>query len=178
LSQGVAPSGTADLPRGRPIAAPVRPVVAASVLALTEKTVRAWAAAGVLTIRQRRSRLLLETDRVHEVRHLVRDLRRAGKTRGHRSAAKKPPCCDTTGEPPLAAAEQIDESASRARSVAWRAAAVDPLDRHPRADAHGDRREQRLASNSGRRQLVRPTGGAVLKQRLAGCLGDVLVGMK
>jgi hypothetical protein len=63
-------------------AAPVRPVVAASILQLTEKTVRDWAAEGVLTVHQQRPRLLLDADRLHEVRHLVDDLRSAGKTRG------------------------------------------------------------------------------------------------
>jgi hypothetical protein len=61
---------------------PLRPVVAASVLELTEKTVRAWAAEGVLTISQHHPRLLLDADRVHEVWHLVRDLKQAGMTRG------------------------------------------------------------------------------------------------
>jgi len=63
-------------------AAPVRPIVAAAILQLTEKTVREWAAAGVLTVRQQRPRLLLDADRLHEVSHLVDDLRSAGKTRG------------------------------------------------------------------------------------------------
>lgn len=63
-------------------APPLRPVVAATVLEMTEKTVRAWASEGVLTVRQHTPRLLLDADRVHEVWHLVRDLRQAGKTRG------------------------------------------------------------------------------------------------
>jgi hypothetical protein len=62
--------------------APVRPVVAADILQLTEKTVRDWAAEGVLTVHQHRPRLLLDADRLHLVSHLVADLRRAGRTRG------------------------------------------------------------------------------------------------
>src|ERR1035437_9090189 len=61
---------------------PVRPVVAADILQLTEKTVRDWAAEGVLTVHQHRPRLLLDADRLHRVSHLVADLRRAGRTRG------------------------------------------------------------------------------------------------
>jgi hypothetical protein len=63
-------------------AAPVRPVVAAEILQLTEKTVREWAAEGVLLVSQERPRLLLDADRLHQVSHLVADLRTAGKTRG------------------------------------------------------------------------------------------------
>lgn len=63
-------------------AAPVRPVVAAEILHLTEKTVRDWAAEGVLSVVQERPRLLLDADRLHQVSHLVDDLRQAGKTRG------------------------------------------------------------------------------------------------
>jgi hypothetical protein len=63
-------------------AAPVRPVVAAEILHLTEKTVRDWAAEGVLTVHQQAPRLLLDADRLHQVSHLVADLRRAGQKRG------------------------------------------------------------------------------------------------
>lgn len=63
-------------------AAPVRPVVAAAILQLTEKTVRDWVAEGVLVVRQERPRLLLDADRLHQVSRLVADLRNAGKTRG------------------------------------------------------------------------------------------------
>ena len=52
------------------------------ILQLTEKTVRDWAAEGVLTVHQHRPRLLLDADRLHRVSHLVADLRRAGRTRG------------------------------------------------------------------------------------------------
>ena len=63
-------------------APPVRPVVAIELLDLTEKTVKAWAREGVLAIHSQEPRMLLDTVRLHEVLHLVSDLRRAGKTRG------------------------------------------------------------------------------------------------
>jgi hypothetical protein len=65
--------------RGAP---PVRPVVAGELLALTEKTVKAWAREGVLAIHCREPRLLLDATRLHEVLHVVAELRRAGRTRG------------------------------------------------------------------------------------------------
>lgn len=63
-------------------ASPVRPITAASLLVLSEKAVRAWAREGVLTVASNRPRLLLDLERVHEVRHLVDDLRAAGKQEG------------------------------------------------------------------------------------------------
>ncbi|KOV85698.1 hypothetical protein [Nocardia sp. NRRL S-836] len=63
-------------------APPVRPVVAGELLDMTEKTVKAWAREGVLAIHSQEPRMLLDTVRLHEVLHLVSDLRRAGKTRG------------------------------------------------------------------------------------------------
>ncbi len=63
-------------------APPVRPVVAGELLDLTEKTVKAWAREGVLAIHSQEPRMLLDTVRLHEVLHLVSDLRRAGKNRG------------------------------------------------------------------------------------------------
>ncbi len=62
--------------------APVRPRIAAALLGVTEKTVRAWVGEGVLTAVATSPRLLLEPGRLHEVVHLVRDLRAAGATRG------------------------------------------------------------------------------------------------
>lgn len=59
----------------------VRPVIAARLLGLSEKTVRAWAAAGVLTIARRSPRLLLDVRSVHAVSHLVSELRAAGQDR-------------------------------------------------------------------------------------------------
>lgn len=60
-------------------AAFVRPVIAADLLGLTEKTVRTWVREGVLLAQQERSRLLLDPVRLHEVRYLVRKLRAAGQ---------------------------------------------------------------------------------------------------
>jgi len=61
---------------------PVRPVVAASLLELNEKTVRAWSDEGVLLKASESPRLLLDAEQVHRVWHLLRELRAAGKTRG------------------------------------------------------------------------------------------------
>lgn len=61
---------------------PVRPIIAAGLLELTEKTVRAWVHQGILTARTERPRLLLDPARLHEVRRLVRELKAAGKNRG------------------------------------------------------------------------------------------------
>jgi hypothetical protein len=63
-------------------APPIRPVVAGELLDLTEKTVKAWAREGVLAISSQEPRMLLDAERLHEVLHLVADLRRAGKSRG------------------------------------------------------------------------------------------------
>lgn len=64
-------------------APPLRPRIAAEVLGLSEKTVRAWTGEGVLTrVTGPSSRVLLDMDRVHQVLHLVGDLRAAGKTAG------------------------------------------------------------------------------------------------
>lgn len=63
-------------------APPVRPVVAAHVLQVSEKTVRDWRARNVLAAAQDRPRLTLTLEGVHAVLHLVRDLREAGKTTG------------------------------------------------------------------------------------------------
>jgi hypothetical protein len=59
----------------------IRPVIAARLLGLSEKTVRAWAAQGALTVAQRTPRLLLDVQSVHVISHLVRDLRAVGKDR-------------------------------------------------------------------------------------------------
>ena len=59
----------------------VRPVIAARLLGLSEKTVRAWANQGVLAVAQRASRLLLDVRSVHEVSHIVRGLRAMGRDR-------------------------------------------------------------------------------------------------
>jgi hypothetical protein len=59
----------------------VRPVIAARLLGLSEKTVRAWANQGVLAVAQKAPRLLLDVRSVHEVSHIVRDLRALGRDR-------------------------------------------------------------------------------------------------
>jgi DNA-binding transcriptional MerR regulator len=59
----------------------IRPVIAARLLGLSEKTVRAWAAEGVLTIAQRTPRLLLDVQSVHAISHIIRELRSLGKDR-------------------------------------------------------------------------------------------------
>jgi len=61
--------------------ATIRPVIAARLLGLSEKSVRAWAAAGVLTVARRSPRLLLDVRSVHAVSHLVSELRAAGQDR-------------------------------------------------------------------------------------------------
>jgi hypothetical protein len=63
-------------------APPVRPAVAAHVLGLSEKTVRAWVAEGVLTAARQHPRLLLDLTRIHQVLRVVEELRAAGQTRG------------------------------------------------------------------------------------------------
>ena len=59
----------------------VRPVIAAKILGLSEKTVRAWAAAGLLSTRQRSPRLLLDVPSVHAVSHALREIRADGLDR-------------------------------------------------------------------------------------------------
>ena len=61
--------------------AAVRPVIAAKILGLSEKTVRAWADAGLLATRQRSPRLLLDVPSVHLVSHVLRELREEGLER-------------------------------------------------------------------------------------------------
>jgi hypothetical protein len=59
----------------------VRPVIAARVLGLSEKTVRAWAAAGLLSTRQQSPRLLLDVPSVHTISHVLREVRADGLDR-------------------------------------------------------------------------------------------------
>jgi len=59
----------------------IRPVIAARLLGLSEKTVRAWAAAGVLAVARHSPRLLLDVRSVHAVSHLISELRAAGQDR-------------------------------------------------------------------------------------------------
>ncbi len=62
--------------------APVRPRVAASILGLSEKTVRAWVRHGLLTVAVREPRVLLDPQRLLIVLRLVHDLREAGRQQG------------------------------------------------------------------------------------------------
>lgn len=62
--------------------APVRPRVAGAILGLSEKTVRAWLRAGLLTATVREPRVLLDPERLLTVLRLVRDLREAGRQQG------------------------------------------------------------------------------------------------
>jgi hypothetical protein len=59
----------------------VRPVIAAKILGLSEKTVRAWAAAGLLSARQESPRLLLDVPSVHAISHVLREIRADGLDR-------------------------------------------------------------------------------------------------
>jgi hypothetical protein len=61
--------------------ATIRPVIAARLLGLSEKTVRAWAADAVLVVVARKPRLLLDVHSVHAISHILRDLRARGKDR-------------------------------------------------------------------------------------------------
>ena len=59
----------------------IRPVIAARLLGLSEKTIRAWTAQGAIAVAQRRPRLLLDPQSVHLVSHILRELREHGKDR-------------------------------------------------------------------------------------------------
>ncbi len=60
----------------------MRPSIAAAMLGLSEPTVRAWARRGIIRVRSRKPRLLLDPASVLEIRRLVADLRMAGQYRG------------------------------------------------------------------------------------------------
>jgi len=61
---------------------PVRVAVAARILSLSERSVRAWVKEGVLKRAATGSaRLLLDPAHLHEVLHLVKDLRERGRDR-------------------------------------------------------------------------------------------------
>lgn len=61
---------------------PVRPVAAARILELSEKTVRNWVTEGVLRpAKTSTPRLLIDANALHEVSHIVKEVRAAGKTR-------------------------------------------------------------------------------------------------
>jgi hypothetical protein len=62
-------------------APPMRVSIAAAFLGLSEPTARAWANRGVLRVRSRKPRLLLDSGSVLEVaRRLIEELRRAGRS--------------------------------------------------------------------------------------------------
>jgi hypothetical protein len=61
---------------------PLRCRTAAALLGVTEKTVRSWERAGVLTAVVHEPRVLLDPVRVFEVRAILRDLRASGVTTG------------------------------------------------------------------------------------------------
>jgi DNA-binding transcriptional MerR regulator len=58
---------------------PMRATIAAQLLDVSEKTVRAWVEAGVLTPQTRSPRLLIDPARVIEARRIVRELRSKGR---------------------------------------------------------------------------------------------------
>jgi hypothetical protein len=60
-------------------AEPVRVPIAARILLVSDKTVRAWAGDGLLTPRAVRPRLLLDAERLHTVLRFLGDLRTAGQ---------------------------------------------------------------------------------------------------
>jgi len=62
-------------------AAPVRVPIAARLLVVSDKTVRAWVDEGVLTSHTQHPRLLLDTERLHAVLQFVRELRARGQDR-------------------------------------------------------------------------------------------------
>jgi hypothetical protein len=59
----------------------IRPVIAAAILELSERTVRTWTDEGVLKAAGHGPNLTLEPLRLHGVMHLVQDLRAAGQDR-------------------------------------------------------------------------------------------------
>ena len=65
-------------------AEPVRVPIAARILVVSDKTVRAWAEDGLLKPRAVRPRLLLDAERLHTVLHFLDDLRTAGQNRAFR----------------------------------------------------------------------------------------------
>ena len=65
-------------------AEPVRVPIAARILLVSDKTVRAWVEEGLLTPSAVRPRLLLDAGRLHTVLHFLDDLRTAGQDRDFR----------------------------------------------------------------------------------------------
>jgi hypothetical protein len=65
-------------------AGPVRVPIAARILLVSDKTVRAWVKDGLLTSSVMRPRLLLDAERLHTVLRFLDDLRAAGQDRDFR----------------------------------------------------------------------------------------------
>jgi hypothetical protein len=65
-------------------AEPVRVPIAARILLVSDKTVRAWVEDGLLMPRAVRPRLLLDAERLHAVLRLLDDLRAVGQDRDFR----------------------------------------------------------------------------------------------
>ena len=65
-------------------AEPIRVPIAAKILLVSDKTVRAWAQDGLLTPRTVRPRLLLDAERLHVVLRFLSDLRAVGQDRDFR----------------------------------------------------------------------------------------------
>jgi len=65
-------------------AAPVRVPIAARILLVSDKTVRAWVEEGLLKSQIVRPRMLLDAERLHTVLHFLDDLRAAGQDRDFR----------------------------------------------------------------------------------------------
>src|SRR5258706_15398323 len=59
----------------------IRPVIAARLLGLSEKTVRGGGSQGVIVAAQRTPRLLLDLQSVHQISHIVRGRRAHGQDR-------------------------------------------------------------------------------------------------
>jgi DNA-binding transcriptional MerR regulator len=61
----------------------IRPVIAARLLGLTEKTIRAWASRGVICVARQSSspRLLLDLASVHQISQVLAQLREHGQDR-------------------------------------------------------------------------------------------------
>ena len=65
-------------------AGPVRVPIAARILLVSDKTVRAWVGDGLLIPRAVRPRLLLDAERLHTILRFLGDLRAAGQDRDFR----------------------------------------------------------------------------------------------
>jgi hypothetical protein len=77
-------AATTSLPIFLSAAEPVRVPVAARILLVSDKTIRAWAEDGLLTPRAVRPRLLIDAERLHTVLRLLSDVRAAGQDRDFR----------------------------------------------------------------------------------------------